>query len=214
MLSTTARTGRRIFFEGDSLSFLGTGNVQGVYEMPIAAYNGLTKPYNIGGFFLAVGGSTLDPDDSNCLPERIGTILSAGYAGDIVVVFAGTNDLSDGPPALGHTAQETYDDLCAYSVQLRNAGLRVVAVTMLAKNRASDPDPAATEVKRLAYNALIRGGSQFAFDAVCDAGALPQFDSVADASNTTYYNADGVHLTSAGYAAVATALTATLQTLI
>lgn len=204
------RKGRRIFFVGDSLSELGQGPTSRVYEMPILAYNGLTRNYNISMFPFALSGAQLDPDAANTISSQITTVLSIAAANDIAVIFGGTNDISVG----GHDETETYADLCTNAQRLRNAGLKVVAVTMIAKNRAADADPAAINVTRLAYNVLVKGGSTFAFDAIADAAALPQFDAVADTADATYYNADAVHLTTAGYTLVAGVVTTAVQSLL
>lgn len=200
---------RRIFFEGDSLSELGGNNQGFVFRMPTTAYGGLTgtKPPH---FVYALSGSKLQTGVSNSIYDRRSTITSQAIANDIIVIWAGTNDIS----VSGRTAAETYADLCTYATVMRNLGMKVVAVTMIAKERAADADPTAINTTRLAYNALILGESSFVFDAYADPAALTQFDTVADASNTTYYNADKVHLTDTGYDLVAGTVTTAIQSLL
>lgn len=198
---------KKIFFIGDSLSELGQGPIGFVFAMPVAAYTGLTLSCNTSMFAYALSGAKCDPDDSNSIATQITTVIANGNPNDIAVIFAGTNDIS----VLGHNETETYADLCANAQQLRAAGMKVIAVTMLAKERAADADPTAINTTRLAYNALIRGGSTFAFDAIADAGVLSEFDTIADASNATYYETDKVHLKTAGYNLVAGVVTAAIQ---
>lgn len=201
---------RRIFFEGDSLSEQGENPaINFNYRMPTTAYNSLTgvKP---AMFAYAQSGSQIESGTAKSIIDRVSVITEMAQANDIAVIFAGTNDISVG----GRTASQVYTDLVTWATTMRNAGLKVVAVTMIAKNRAADPDPAAIELIRLDYNALILGESLFVFDAYADAGALTEFNSVADCSNATYYNADKVHLTNTGYDLVAGVVATAIQSLL
>ena len=201
---------RRIYFEGDSLSELSENNLGFGRRMTVTAYNLLTgtKPAH---FPFALSGSQIQSGAANSILNRVSQITDMSRQNDIAVIWAGTNDISVG----GRSAAQVYTDLVTWATIMRNAGLKIVIVTMIAKERAADPDPAAIELIRLAYNALILGESQFVFDAYADAGALTQFDSQADCSNATYYNADKVHLTNVGYDLIATNVVApAIQTLL
>lgn len=201
---------RRIFFEGDSLSEQGENPaINFNYRMPTTAYSSLTgvKP---AMFAYALSGSQIESGTAKSIIDRASVITGMAQANDIAVIWAGTNDISVG----GRTAVQVYADLVAWATTMRNAGLKVIAVTMIAKNRSADPDPAAIELIRLDYNALILGESLFVFDGYANAGALPEFDSIVDTANATYYNADAVHLTNAGYDLIATEIATTIQSLL
>jgi lysophospholipase L1-like esterase len=200
---------RKLFFEGDSLSTLSEGNVALGRRMIKTAYTNLTgtRP---AMFSTAVAGSEIRAAGTSSIIDRGSAITSVADPNDIIVVWAGTNDIS----VSGRTDAQVYADLVTYATLMRNAGLKVIAVTMIAKERAADADPTAINVTRLAYNALILGESSFVFDAYADPAALVQFNAVADASNATYYNADKVHLTDAGFDLVAGTVTTAIQSLL
>jgi len=199
---------RQIFFEGDSLSnFGGSPNAFG-YRMPQTAYSNLTDTKPSMQCY-AIQSSVIQSGQALSIYDRASQILDNANANDIVVIWAGTNDMSVNL----RTANQIYTDLVSYAVLMRNAGLKVVAVTTIAKDRVGD-DTAAINVTRLAYNSLILGGSSFVFDAYADPAALTQFDTVADASNATYYVTGGVHLTDTGYDLVAGTVTTAIQSLL
>jgi lysophospholipase L1-like esterase len=75
-------------------------------------------------------------------------------------------------------------------------------------------DPADTVTRELAANVILRATWSTFADKLADVGAVTQFDSQADITNTTYYNADQLHLTSAGYVLVANAVYPQIQTLL
>lgn len=114
---------------------------------------------------------------------------------DIVVVWELTNDLN----ANSATAQAAYDNYNAYALQLRNAGAYVVGLTCIARDSAGLS--ANFDTRRIDANALLLASSNF--HEIVDVAALPEFNAVADTANTTYYNADKVHLTQVGYELIA-----------
>jgi acyl-CoA thioesterase-1 len=114
---------------------------------------------------------------------------------NVICIWAGTNDL-----LADTSAADTYDELKTLWAAARTAGHRVVAATVIARGNFSGPQ----ETARVALNALIKSDPTL-YDALADLAFLPQFDTQADCSNTTYYNADTIHLVAAGYAVVAQA---------
>lgn len=116
---------------------------------------------------------------------------------DLACIVAGTNDLgagTDGPTA--------YAALASLVAGRRAAGARKIIVgTLWPRIDFSG----ATETARLAYNALIRAMPAAGLvDAVVDFNTNPHLSNPAD---TTYFF-DGLHLTTAGYAVVASMMAA------
>jgi lysophospholipase L1-like esterase len=71
------------------------------------------------------------------------------------------------------------------------------------------------ETKRQDYRALVvpgLGGDSCGADAVVDIAANTTIGDSGDQNNTTYYNADTVHLKTAGYAIVAQAVADVINT--
>lgn len=135
--------------------------------------------YNLG-----VGGQTVVDmlaDQSTQVLPHYGV-----WSNHTVVIWGGTNDLSSGA-----TAAATFAVLQSYVTALLAAGFRVKVLTMVKRGTGG-----ALETKRVDYNALINASG---WD-VIDVGARAEF---SDVTNTTYYQADQTHLTTAGYAIVA-----------
>jgi lysophospholipase L1-like esterase len=110
--------------------------------------------------------------------------------------WAGTNDIF-----AGASAATVYANLQTFWAGVRAQGIKVIATTIIARGNFD----AGMEVIRLALNVLIRSDTSL-YDGLCDVALLSQFDSPADTANTTYYNADTVHLVVGGYALVAAAM--------
>lgn len=135
--------------------------------------------YNLG-----VGGQTVVDmlaDQSTQVLPHYGV-----WSNHTVVIWGGTNDLSSGA-----TAAATFAVLQSYVTALLAAGFRVKVLTMVKRGTGG-----ALETKRVDYNALINASG---WD-VIDVGARAEF---SDVTNTTYYQANQTHLTTAGYAIVA-----------
>lgn len=110
----------------------------------------------------------------------------------LLFLWAGTND-SDDAPAI-------YANYQTYCAARRVAGFKVAVVTMLPRY----PLQPANETRRLAFNALVRGGWAGFADALCDVGGDQTIaKDQSSLSNTTYYSTDQTHLITAGYGIVA-----------
>jgi hypothetical protein len=109
-----------------------------------------------------------------------------------LVVFNGTNDLNGGMPAA--SALIEYRRQCLDAIEL---GYEVIAVTILPRQDAGVH--ANFEANRVLFNESLRTGYRdFAHK-------LVDFDTKAELMNplnTTYFAADKVHLTDAGYTVV------------
>lgn len=161
---------------GDGLTFVQTYPYQLADALGRANYD----VYNFG-----IGGQTI-VQMSAARNTRI-TPHYGAWNGHTVVVWGGTNDLNGSA-----TAAATYAVLAAHVNALLATGFRVIVLTMV-KRGTSAP----LETKRTDYNALINGTAGWE---IIDVGARAEF---SDATNLTYYQADQIHLTTAGYAVVA-----------
>jgi lysophospholipase L1-like esterase len=128
--------------------------------------------------------------------------IDAGLDANVLVVFAGTNNV-----AIGNTAAETWTALESYLAGREAAGWAVVVVTMLP--RLTEATLPTYEARRQEVNASIRSN----WRATCAALADLAIDArMSDAEDTAYFNADKVHLNAAGagilanYAAAAVAM--------
>jgi len=174
----------------------GTGNVENVKEAPVACYNamtGLRPPM----YTYAVSGKTI----AQLITDFTTKVAPQLRPGDIVVMNEVTNTI--GSTASTVTART---DLLIMRDSVRAHGAKIVVVTMTARSLIY-PN---VENDRLAINAwMLANAAQF--DGVVDAGGDSHFNSVPSTTNTTYYNADQLHFTSAGYTLYGQLIQAVIQ---
>lgn len=193
---------RTVFFDGNSLSNLEASNVTNGYRYPTTAYNAITGtrpcfyPCGIGGRRTVT-----------LISEFTTKILPNAKPNDIVVFLEITNEARD-----GMAAQDIINNVQTYCEQARSYGLKVVVCTCPAGKLSSDPADSVTI--QLAANAILRNTWTNFADRLADIGALPEFDSQSDITNTTYYNADQVHMTGLGYDTMAVPVTSAIQSLL
>lgn len=111
----------------------------------------------------------------------------------LFVYNIGTNDL-DG----GATGQAVYDSYKAYCLRARAVGYFVVGMTY--SKRTFGAGGAGAETQRLALNTLLRRDSSFC-DVFVDLSAVAA-SVFEDNTPSATRQADGVHLTAAGYQAL------------
>lgn len=112
---------------------------------------------------------------------------------DLCVVLAGGGDFR-----LGLTAADVYQSLKTYCSARREAGFRVVVLSVLP--RAA---PGSFEASRIAYNAMLRDTwAEFA-DGFADIAADPRIGDAGDELDQQFYRPDALHLTNAGNAVMA-----------
>ena len=126
---------------------------------------------------------------------------------NVIVVFAGTNDLY-----FGATATDTYNALVSYCQARQTTGWEVVVVTMLPRSSAGTP--AGFETARGTVNGNIRSNWRTFADAIADIAADGRIGDSGDELDTTYYNADKVHLVDAGHDVVTEHVRNAIMTLI
>lgn len=177
-----------LIFEGDSQTQGGNLGVNHSYPTKLAALPGSaphtfrnvgTSGMGIGGLFDGIGTrvqSQFDPTKANC-----------------VFVWAGTNDLFFSSPAAN-----VIEDLAKECRVLKNFGCRVVVFSPLKRTSANTPP--GYEAQRLAVVSSLQSNWQNFADYFCDVGSDARMSST---TNTTYFDPDQVHLSSAGYDVIA-----------
>lgn len=151
--------------------------------------------------------SGMDQQEMNAI--LAGTVLPYLNAGDVVVVWEGTNDIA----ANGLTGQQAFDNLVLCLEALEPTGVEVVVCTVIARDFATD-DASVMDTHIPAYNVLVRNNAATYGYTLCDLAADAMFDARADCANATNYTADKTHLATAGQNNVITLLSATLETVL
>ncbi len=186
---------QRVIFDGDSLTNgqTGTAFIKGYTDRVMAALTGPTDAYNF-----AITGQTIPQMDTDAVAQVDG-LYDVTLDSNVVVFWAGTNDLSTDSPAT------VYANIVSYCTARRAAGFDVAVCTLLPKG-ASAP----FETDRQTVNANIRTNWATFADALVDIGADPTIGDPGDQNNGTYYQVDAIHLTEAGQAIVAGLVTTAL----
>lgn len=195
---------RRIFFDGNSLTNQGANGLVGGGRYPTTCYTsirGLSLKYAM--FNYGVGSKRTDELTAN-FPTKIAPYLRKN---DIVVFWEITNDAHD-------LTSDTNGDLLfsrvvAYCEQAQSYGAKVVCLTGIARDGTPFDDADITS-RIQACNLHMTNDPSFC-DLLVDVGALSQFNAKADCANTTYYNADKIHLTNTGYDLIATTVYNTMN---
>lgn len=195
-------------FDGDSLTW-GQNASSGIGTALTTATNYPGRVMNVLGTGSYSGTNLGHPGDD------IPTIAARSAATDAVwsgtartslcLIWAGYNDL-----ASAFTPANIYASLVSYWQARRARGFKVIAFTVL---------PGASgygsfEANRLTLNALIRAGWATYCDALVDLTTNSNIGPPGANTNTTYFNADGIHLTDAGYQIVATMALAQIATVV
>jgi hypothetical protein len=186
------RPGTHVVFDGQSLN-----NSPSATSFPAQLMSGRTVPWSN----VAINGTAVDALATTA-PARRDPVLQH-TATSVLVFVGGQSDL-----VLNDSAATLLADLESYATASRAAGAdKIIMSTIPPSTGYTAPQ----EAVRVAVNPLILASS--AFDAVID---LATATNLTDASNITYY-ADGLHWTTAGALAAATAaapvLTSVLATL-
>jgi lysophospholipase L1-like esterase len=120
---------------------------------------------------------------------------------NLAVVMAGTNDIG----TIGNkTVAETYQLIAQLCQHYRSLGFKVVICTLPAGGGNAGTGAGGTyDAARITLNGYIRAGWGSFADYMADVGSDATIGNVANVTNTTYFNADHLHLTAAGYAIIA-----------
>lgn len=188
-----------IVFDGNSLT-VGQGATAGNdYPSQVTAL--ISTPHTYYNF--GVGAQTTTDMVADAA-SQIDSLYNADLPINIVVAWEITNEIY-----YGTTAQAAYDNFVAYCQARKAAGFKVVALTVLPRSNAGTP--ADFEDKRQSANSLIRANWGTFADALADVAADSRIGDAGDELDTTYYNADQVHMTDAGYGIIAATVKASLD---
>lgn len=199
MIVKVRRSPRKVYFEGNSLSNYGPGNILNGHYMPRRTY-GFLSSYNVAMKDLAISARTQTMINTDVAAN----VLSDLRKGDVIVLWEGTNDLRFNTLS----GAQGWANVVTYANIVRPAGAKLIVCTITARDFSLDDADLMDRID--AYNVLARANSSV-YDALCDVAADPVFDTRADASNTTYYNADKLHLTATGYDKVSDLLYPVIQ---
>lgn len=179
-----SRSSKQVIFDGDSRS-----NYKGWPEIAMeSAFSGGEICFGGRGLGVwAYSGATVQGLITNA-PARVDTVVKSGVQ-NILVVWAGVNSVATG-------AAQIYADLKTY-IAGRRAAVYDKIILCSEIDAQSNMDWHNTIWPAL--NALLNADHSFA-DGFADLGADARLQNALD---TTYFNADKIHLTPAGYAVVA-----------
>jgi lysophospholipase L1-like esterase len=183
--------------DGDSLTQGGGG--ASPYPTQLAASFPMSKITNFGQ-----GGDTLN----NMAANVVATVDAVFDATRISACCAwgGTNDIF-----FGDSAATAISDYASYCTARRAAGWKVVAFTILP--RSDTGVPGAFETSRQTFNTSIRANWTTYADALADVAANTTIGDAGDELDTTYYQSDKVHLTTAGQAVVTGIVSTAIMTI-
>ncbi len=138
-----------------------------------------------------VSGSTT-PMRTSAFPTEVQPLFNLGYARNVVVFFEAVNDFVTNNASVA-TAFANYQ---AYVAQAHRGGWTVLLCTTPPTTNAGNS--ANTRVPQ--FNTILRANATLSDLPLVDLAAHPNLD---DPTDLTYFNADGLHLTDAGYATIA-----------
>jgi len=132
-------------------------------------------------------------------PQKVDSLFDPKLARNILIIFAGTNDLG----GARESAETAFGKLTAYCQARKTAHpwhILVVTPPMAAYPRVYPDDFDAQMVR---YDALIRRNWRTFADGIVDVGADPRLGAPGAERNPVYFSSkDFTHLTDAGYAIV------------
>ncbi|MBM3146793.1 MAG: SGNH/GDSL hydrolase family protein, partial [Actinobacteria bacterium] len=190
-----------IVFDGDSLTY-GTGAGPGE-DYPSVALQRL--PGRITAINVAVPGQEWG-DMLDDAAGEIDPLLAPAARHNIVVVWAGTNDLNR-----THTAKRIWAEIERYCRDRRLRGWKVVILTVL--SRIPTRSGSRFERQRRLLNHAIRERRPAVADAVADVAHDKRIGDYAGFA-AAQYKSDGIHNNAAGNAVIAEVVVETLRPLL
>jgi lysophospholipase L1-like esterase len=188
----------QVLLDGDSITYGYGGSLNQSWTKTLAAQFPSYRSYSFG--VPGINMATLLTVES----VRIVPRFNAGLTKNILVIWAGTNDI-----VAGTVATSVYANLQSYTSAAKTAGFKVVWVTMLPRTDLTVGE----QTQWTAYNTAIRAatlGQSNTADALADVQSDPTIGPFSAASNHTYYCnvgpndfSIGVHPTDIGNAIVA-----------
>jgi lysophospholipase L1-like esterase len=176
----------RLVFEGDSMT-LGTNPAAQVSYPSQVSDLFVPRP---GWFNLGTDGDTMN----NILATQGADAdwLYGGTTKNVLCLWIGSNDILTG----GRSAADIWADIKTYCAARKVTGWKTIVLTLTPKIYTGWD--ASHDAIQATLNASILGGDA-SIDVVADVASIAV---LANPANATYYQ-DGLHLTTAGYAAVA-----------
>lgn len=175
-------TDKKLVFHGNSLFHLGANNL--FYGNAVSNYVRDNLPTK-----RAVFDYSYQSKNTRQLTTEFPTMVAPYFkSGDVLIHWELTNDLN-----VGQTPAQALSNEIAYFNQATAIGLKVYILTCIPRNPTWISD-----ANRVALNTLILAEPTFA-GRVIDVTLMTEFSTATSYLNTTFYNADGTHLTTAGY---------------
>jgi lysophospholipase L1-like esterase len=178
-----------VIFDGDSLTSGGEDRTGTYPALTVALLAAQGVPVDIVTNLGAPGQTTAQMAADAA--EQVDSLFQASIPDQLVVAWAGTNDIAFSEPG------NPFERLAAYSQARRAAGFKVIVLTMLPRERGSNED------KRVAFNERVRAEWATFADALVDVAADPRIGDLGDEADKTYYVGDLTHLNDVGNGVVA-----------
>jgi lysophospholipase L1-like esterase len=174
-------TDKKIIFHGNSLFNYGNNNIAFGNSISNYVRDNLVNKKSI--FDYSQGGKTTTQIVSE-FPTRIAPYFKVN---DVYIFWDGINDLNT-----GKTVAQTLASSKTLATLAKAQGYKVYTLTCTSVNNV------VVEPLRIQYNTLLLADTSF-WDGVVDLTTIGVISDLNAYTNTTYFNADGVHFTTAGY---------------
>jgi lysophospholipase L1-like esterase len=191
-VTTPPTTRRRLICVGNSLTW-GTGVTVGTQDYPSLLRASLGAGWDVINIGVP---SASDANILSTLTRRMSHWIDTALTQCVVVYWEGTNS------CLAKTGANSWADTALSLQGLATAGAPTILVANVI-DRQQSGIPADFATRRSDYNTALLANFATYADGMID---LASVANLSDSTNTTYFNADKVHLTAAGYQEVATAV--------
>ena len=180
---------KQIVFRGDSLTAGQSADPIGNYSFQVLAKRPEWRIFNMG-----VGGQMLSAMITRDT-TGVDPLYDASLDENVIGILAGTNDIGGD----GITGAQCFARLQTWcqARKAAHAGWNLRVMTLLARTGGAFKTAIAE------HNGLVRAGDP-AIDRLVDVGlGSPIEPALSNETNLTYFQADGLHLTTAGYGVIA-----------
>lgn len=190
-------TGRRLTCDGDSRTVAANGGQVNYNRQLMGLY--ASPAWRPAGY--AVGGQTVAQMRDDAMLE----VDPFSGPGNLCVIFGGLNDAT-----AGASAATIWERLQQYILQRKAAGFKVVVCTEIDCQSAGAIAAGWSGTVMPALNSSIKSNAAAMGYTVCDLAADAR---LMNANDTTYFSADKIHQTTAGYGVIAGLVKAIVDTL-
>lgn len=192
----SSNTSPTIAFVGDSLTLGANGTHPYPYYISLPTWNSIVfRSFNLG-----IQGRTAQTmlALSN---DNINPLFAYNAGSNILIIWAGTNDL-----AAGTSPEQTFAYLKQLCLAMRRVGWKVIVVTTISRT--------GLDIQKDTLNALTQAKWSIFADALADVAANANLGADGACNNPIYFVSDHVHLTDAGYELVASIVGPVITTLV